>query len=187
MQDTLGLFIRYSEAKSFLFREVRDRLRQSAVDADDFPATALADIFEFFYMLAITGIDDGDRIAALAAAHNGECQRLIALPTADLAEMGLNRQKVRDAMFTDKGVRKLRANFEFGGAIDQSDVARFLFKHMSRETARKLLLLFGQAGLVGRHDAGDSVLIRPNGAAEAVFERYLRFLMLGTPASESLQ
>lgn len=134
-------------------------------------------------MLSVTEIKTGESMALLAEAHNNECQRLLTMDTPALTRLGLNRTKIKDSMFSDKNVKKLRSNFDLGGAIDQSDIARLLFKHMSRETARKALILFHRGGLVKRIDAGDSVLIQPNGQAEKLFEEYLIALM--QPSAET--
>lgn len=176
VNSQLSLFVRFCEARSNLFSIFCNVQAGKKGNPGDVALHSILDMFEFLYMLSATGIDSEHKVVALARAHNAECERIFS-SQEDRSKLGFVAEKLNNVYFSEKNIKKLAANFSLLGAIDQSDIARLLFKHMSRETARKVLLLFDQARLVTRIDAGGSVLIRPNGEAERLFEQYLISLM----------
>lgn len=133
---------------------------------------------EFLFQLRARNIDTPERLEMLVDAHNDFMTRLTREP--DLADrLGLTRDHVMDAMITGEVLPRLRAHWsEYGAAIDQSTLARFLITLMSAETCRKVVVAFEKAGFLERiRKPGGIILVVSSGRLEDIFADHLRSLM----------
>lgn len=130
---------------------------------------------EFLYLLAARGIRSSEQIEVLANVHN---DYIIAV-TKDRRKMqrlGLSSERLLDAMFTADTLPRLVQNWrENPGAIDQSNLARFLAAVMSTETCRKIVVACQAAGFVSRDKTPyGTVVISSLGILEEIFSQCLR-------------
>lgn len=134
-------------------------------------------IAEFFYLLRAHKIDTAEQLQRLAELHNHYISDLIA-DKARMARFGLSADRLLDAIFTGDTMPRLIQHWsERPGAIDQSNLARFLVTLMSAETCRKIVVACEQAGFLRRERsrAGAAIIIS-SGVIEGVFARYVRTL-----------
>jgi hypothetical protein len=134
---------------------------------------------EFFYLLRARGIETGQDLAKLAEIHN---QYIVGL-TKDAEKMrrlGLKLERLLEAIFTADTLPRLLQNWrERPGAIDQSNLARFLVTVMSTETCRKLAVSFAEAGYLARErTAFGTILVSSTGIVEQIFGSCLREMRL---------
>jgi hypothetical protein len=148
---------------------------------DDVLATlrleATYQLAEFLYLLRARRIEGVDQIRMLAELHN---QYLVEL-TKDrgkLARLGLNRDRLLDAIFTaDTMPRLLQHWAEKPGTLDQSNLGRFLAALMSTETCRKVVVACAQAGFLLRERSPyGTMFVRSAGTLERLFAQCLRDL-----------
>lgn len=136
-------------------------------------------IAEFFYLIRAHRIDTAEQLQRLAELHNHYISEL----TKDKERMtrfGLSTERLLDAIFTgDTMPRLIQQWTERPGAIDQSNLARFLVTLMSAETCRKIVVACEQAGFLHRERtrAGAAIVIS-SGRIEGIFARYARGLRL---------
>jgi hypothetical protein len=163
-------------------KEFFDRIcEQSASQDEDVLGTlrleATYQVAEFLYLLRARGIESETQMQMLAEFHN---QYIVDLTkdAAKVARLGLNRDRLLDAMFTvDTLPRLLHHWVEAPGTIDQSNLARFLAALMSAETCRKVVVACDKAGLVTRtRSPYGAILVRSQGTMERVFGQCLRDL-----------
>jgi hypothetical protein len=132
---------------------------------------------EFLYLLRARGIETEDQVRMLAELHN---EYIVALTKdqAKLARLGLNRDRLLDAIFTADTLPRLLLNWkEKPGTLDQSNLARFLVALMSSETCRKVLVACAQAGfLVRERSPYGTVFVSSLGTLERLFAQSLRNL-----------
>ena len=113
----------------------------------------------------------------LAELHN---QYLVEL-TKDrvkLARLGLNRERLLDAIFTADTMPRLLLHWAGKpGTLDQSNLARFLAVLMSTETCRKVVVACAQAGFLLRDRSPyGTMFVRSAGTLERLFAQCLRDL-----------
>jgi hypothetical protein len=130
---------------------------------------------EFYYSLLARGITTPEQIEVLTKVHN---DYIIAL-TKDrqkMARLGLTSERLLDAMFTADTLPRLLQNWrEKPGAIDQSNLARFLATVMSTETCRKVVVACHAAGFVDRERTHyGTMVISSLGVMEEIFGQCLR-------------
>jgi hypothetical protein len=132
---------------------------------------------EFLFLLRSMQITTVPQIEHFAELHNAHMVRLSKDPDK-MARYGLTRDRILDAIFTgDTLPRLLRHWGERPGALDQSNLARFLVTLMSAETCRKIVVACEKAGYLTRHRlAGGATLVHSEGTLEALFGACLRSL-----------
>ena len=132
-------------------------------------------IAEFFFLVQTCRLDSDKKIRRYAELHNEYLQAMLA-DRPKMHRLCLNPTRVRKGMFSPDNVAKLVENYRAGtGAIDQSDLSRFLIHMMSPETCRKTTLVLAEAGYLERwRSPYQSVLVRSTGALELNFTRSLR-------------
>jgi hypothetical protein len=130
---------------------------------------------EFYFAVRVMGFTEPDDITILAKLHN---QRIIDLeknPT-ELRRRRLTKERVLKGMFTADTQPRLESCWrEAPGALDQSNLARFLAPQMSPETTRKLVVACNAAGFLDRRETvfGTMVVIS-TGVMEHVFGQCMR-------------
>jgi hypothetical protein len=130
---------------------------------------------EFYYVLKARGIQSESQIGLLADVHNGYIADLTKDP-AKMARLGLNKERLLNAMFTSDTLPRLLQNWrERPGAFDQSNLARLLAVVMSAETCRKVAVACADAGLLVRERTSyGTMIIVSNGALENILGGCLR-------------
>ena len=107
-------------------------------------------IAEFFYLFRAHGIDSPDQLQRLAELHNHYISELIK-DKERATRLGLSTDRLLDAIFTgDTMPRLIQQWTERPGALDQSNLARFLVTLMSAESCRKIVVACEQAGFLQR-------------------------------------
>jgi len=156
--------------------------RLCAASATDDPATLdqlrhgkAFELAHFFFTFKAMNLDGPNDAGILAQIHN---DRLVALSKDKRAmkSRGLTQDQLLKAHFTADIQPRLEMIWrERPGALDQSNLARFLFLQMSSETARKLVEACCAAGVLERwrHPAGSKVVIS-TGFLEATMSETLR-------------
>lgn len=130
---------------------------------------------EFYYLLAARDISSADEIESLANIHND----YIIDVTKDqhkMTRLGLSSERLLDAMFTSDTLPRLLQNWrDKPGAIDQSNLARFVATLMSTETCRKIVVACQTAGFLTRERTHyGTVVICSLGGLEDIFGQCLR-------------
>jgi hypothetical protein len=130
---------------------------------------------EFYYVLKARGIRTEDQIKMLADLHNGYIADLTRDP-AKMARLGLNKDRLLNAMFTADTLPRLLQNWrERPGAFDQSNLARLLAVVMSAETCRKVVVACADVGLLLRERTSyGTMIILSTGALEGILGGCLR-------------
>jgi hypothetical protein len=134
---------------------------------------------EFFYLLRARGILSEEQVETLAELHNQYIVDLMK-DQPKIHRLGLNKERVLDAMFTADTLPRLLQNWrERPGAIDQSNLARFLAVVMSSETCRKIVVAGTSAGFLDRiRTPYGTILVSSKGILEAIFGGCIRDLRL---------
>lgn len=171
------------EALDYMSRarvEFGERLCEASVTSDAKTLDWLRDdkMFElahFFFAIKAMNLDGPDDAPILAEVHN---EKIVALSKDRRAMQmrGLTDERLSQAMFTVDTQPRLEMIWrEQPGALDQSNLARFLILQMSSETARKLVEACCLAGFVERrkHAAGSKV-VASNGILEKTMSGVLR-------------
>lgn len=132
---------------------------------------------EFLFLLRGQGIETESDIHRLAELHNQYIVDLLKDP-AKLNRLGLNKERVLEAMFTADTMPRLLQNWrDKPGAIDQSNLARLLMSVMSTETCRKVIVACAEAGFVDRtRTPYGTMLVRSKNVLEDIFGAILREL-----------
>lgn len=138
---------------------------------------------EFFYLLQCQGIRSVDQIETLAELHNSYVVA-VSKDARKMLRMGLTSERLLDAMFTSDTMPRLLQNWrDEPGAIDQSNLARFLGAVMSPETCRKTVVACADAGFLARTKTPyGTFLIQSKGSLEALFSETLRAARTRTPS-----
>jgi hypothetical protein len=136
---------------------------------------ATRQLAEFLFGLQARGIETADQIETLGHLHNDYLAEL----TRDkdkLARMGLREDRMLNAIFTGDVLPRLVQNWrDEPGAIDQSNLARFLATTMSTETCRKVAVACAEAGFLDRRKSVfGTMLVVSNGRLEVLFGTTLR-------------
>ena len=163
-------------------KEFVDRVSDASESRDeDVLATlrleATYQLAEFLYLLRARSIVSEDQIRMLAELHNQYLVEL-AKDRAKLARLGLNRDRLLDAIFTADTMPRLLLHWaEKPGTLDQSNLARFLAVLMSTETCRKVVVACSQAGFLLRDRSPyGTMFVRSVGTLERLFGECLRDL-----------
>ena len=136
------------------------------------PASQMA---EFFFSLACFNISTPDQLDRLAELHNGYVVT-VSKDKDKMVRLGLNSDRLLAAMFTADTRPRLIENWrDRPGAIDQSNLARFLGIVMSAETCRKTIVACGEAAFFQRWRTtyGTSMLCS-TGVIEKIYGETLR-------------
>jgi hypothetical protein len=135
---------------------------------------------QFFYLVRARGLSAAEQIAQLADLHNQYIVQLLDDP-GKMARLGLTSARLLDAMFTADTLPRLVQNWETrAGAIDQSNLARFLVTLMSAETCRKVLVACESAGFIERvRTSAGATVVCSTGVLEQLFGVYLRVIRNG--------
>ena len=130
---------------------------------------------EFYYVLKARGIQTEEQIKMLADLHNGYIADLTR-DAAKMARLGLNKDRLLNAMFTADTLPRLLQNWrERPGAFDQSNLARLLAVVMSAETCRKVVVACADVGLLLRERTSyGTMIILSTGALEGILGGCLR-------------
>jgi hypothetical protein len=142
----------------------------------------LEKIFEFaqfFFTITVMGLDGPNDAGILADLHNEQLDALLRDKVA-LRRRGLREDRVLKAIFTADTKPRLEQIWrESPGALDQSNLARFLVTQMSSETTRKLVEACAEAGFVNRsqHVFGATV-VSSTGVMEKALAESLREMRL---------
>jgi DNA-binding MarR family transcriptional regulator len=128
----------------------------------------------------VYGISTVEDIERFADLHNDYVVSLTRDP-AKLQRLGLTQDRALGSMFTADTKPRLIQNWsERAGAIDQSNLARFLVAVMSSETCRKVLIDFEAAGFIQRQRSPyGTVVVWSTGRIEEIFAEMLRDLRNG--------
>lgn len=122
---------------------------------------------EFLYSMKVFGISTAEDIERFADLHNDYVVSLTRDP-AKLQRLGLSQDRALASMFTADTKPRLIQNWaEKSGAIDQSNLARFLVAVMSSETCRKTLIDFETAGFMAQE--GSTFVVCSDASAGGIF------------------
>ena len=134
---------------------------------------------EFFYLLRAHRIDTVEQLRRLADFHNHYISDLIK-DKARIGRYGLDADRLLDAIFTgDTMPRLIQQWTDRPGAIDQSNLARFLVALMSAESCRKIVIACEQAGfLLRERTRAGATVVTSFGIMEKIVARYVRNLRL---------
>jgi hypothetical protein len=132
---------------------------------------------EFLYLLRARGLETEEQVKLLADLQNDYIVELMK-DSGKMARLGLTRDRLLDAMFTADTMPRLIQHWrERPGAIDQSNLARFLVTLMSTETCRKVLVACEAAGFIERQKSSfGTILVLSKGVLERLFGEHLRNL-----------
>ena len=135
---------------------------------------------EFFFTIAAMGLNGADDIGILADLHNDRIDELLRDAGA-IRRRGLNKDRLLKAIFTSDVRPRLEQIWrETPGALDQSNLARFLVTQMSGETVRKLVLASEAAGFMVRAEHPFKVMIvTSTGILESTMAECLNEMRLG--------
>jgi hypothetical protein len=130
---------------------------------------------EFFYLIRAHRIETAEQLQRLAELHNHYVSEL----TKDrprMARFGLSNDRLLDAIFTgDTMPRLIQQWTERPGALDQSNLARFLVALMSAESCRKIVVACERAGFLRRERTRTgATIILSSGIIEGIVARYVR-------------
>lgn len=130
---------------------------------------------EFYFAIRVMDFTAPEDIGLLARAHN---QRIVDLEKnrAEMRRRKLTKDRVLKGMFTADILPRLESCWrEAPGALDQSNLARFLAPQMSPETTRKLVVACTASGFLTRRDTGfGTVVVISTGVMEDVFGSCMR-------------
>jgi hypothetical protein len=130
---------------------------------------------EFYYLLGARDLRSPEQIEVLTNVHNDYIIE-VTKDVQKMARLGLSSERLLDAMFTADTLPRLLQNWrEKPGAIDQSNLGRFLAPVMSTETCRKIVVACQAAGFFTRERSHyGTVVISSLGVLEDVFGQCLR-------------
>ena len=134
---------------------------------------------QFFFTIQAMGLNGPDDATMLADLHNEHLDKLLK-DKAALRRRGLTADRLLKAIFTSDTKPRLEQIWrESPGALDQSNLARFLVTQMSSETARKFAEACEAAGFVKRtHHAFGATVVCSTGVMEKALSESLRDMRL---------
>ena len=130
---------------------------------------------EFYFAIKAMDLCGADDIALLAEMHNDRIEGLLR-NAAVMRQRKLTEKRLLDAIFSSDTRPRLEHYWrETPGALDQSNLARFLLPQMSAETSRQLAVAAETAGFLIRRDTlyGTKVVVS-TGVMENVFGQCMR-------------
>ena len=135
---------------------------------------------EFFFSLACFDIATPEQLDKPAELHNGYVVA-VSKDKDKMIRLGLNQDRLLTAIFTADTRPRLIENWrEKQGAIDQSNLARFLGIVMSAETCRKTIVACVEADFFERWKTiYGTNLLRSNGILEKIYGATLREARIG--------
>jgi hypothetical protein len=110
------------------------------------------------------GLDGPEDIDILAELHNERLTKLLR-DEKGLQSRGLRKDRLLDAIFTADTLPRLKQIWrEQPGALDQSNLGRFLVTQMSAEKARQIVKAAEAAGflIVTNHAFGAKIIVSTN-------------------------
>lgn len=174
--------LRLLESIRWSRKAVEDRLCTASASQDEAVLGALRldaahQFVEFFFLLQARGLTSVEQIEAFANLHNNYIIELTK-DRAKMRRLGVRHDRLLDAMFTADTMPRLLQNWrEQPGAIDQSNLARFLVVVMSTETCRKLAIACDAAGFLTRSKTPyGTILVASTGVMETIYGEVLREL-----------
>lgn len=134
---------------------------------------------EFYFTIAANNLGGPNDIAILAEVHNERLTNMLKDPRA-LERRGLRKDRLLKAIFTSDILPRLEHIWrESPGALDQSNLARFLVAQMSSETTRVLVVACQKAGFLTRRDhVFGAIVVASTGVMERVLGECLREMRL---------
>ncbi|QTL04434.1 hypothetical protein J5J86_03570 [Aquabacter sp. L1I39] len=134
-------------------------------------------IAQFFYRIREAGVESVEDIREIALRHNLELSRLTG-SEAEARHVRLKPERIQRAIFNGDVMQRLIQNWrDQKGAIDQSNLARFLVLEMSTETCRKAVVALSQAGCLDRVPTPyGTTLVISNGRLESIVDRSISVL-----------
>lgn len=140
-------------------------------------ADAVYVVAEFYYRLKAMAVDTADDMEQLAIEHNRRLGQATAA-RQKVARPLPKPERIQRAMFsTDVQLRLVQNWRDHKGAIDQSNLARFLALEMSTETCRKAVVALAKAGCLDRVNTPyGTTLVISNGRLEEIFATALKSL-----------
>lgn len=170
----------FLECCRYMRREFTDRICDASALRTDKVLSILRleatyQLAEFYYSLAAREIAQIEQIELLTDLHN---EYIIGLEKDKdkMERLGLGNDRLLDAMFTGDTLPRLLQNWrDKPGAIDQSNLARFLATVMSTETCRKVVVACSQAGFLARERTPyGTMLISSGGVLERTLSECIR-------------
>jgi hypothetical protein len=134
---------------------------------------------QFFFTIEVMGLTGPDDASLLADLHNDHVEGLLK-DKLGMQRRGLKEDRLLKAIFTSDTKPRLEQIWrEKPGALDQSNLARFLVTQMSSESARKIAEACEAAGFVTRtqHVFG-AIVVSSTGVMERVLGESLREMRL---------
>lgn len=178
--DVIASDILFLESFRWMRKEFITRVSANAsIHDDDAHATlqqeAAYQLSEFYFVLFARRLNTSGQVAILADLHNEHITRLLDDP-AKMNRLGLSKSRLLDAIFTSDTLPRLIQTWEDRpGAIDQSNLARFLATTMSAETCRKTVVALTKLGFLERAtNTYGSVLVISNGKLECLLGSCVR-------------
>lgn len=170
----------FLESARWLRKEFTEQIcRESAAQDDRTLATlrleATYQLAEFYYLLTARDLTTVEQLETLADLHNAYIVELTK-DRAKMERLGLVSDRLLDAMFTTDTLPRLLENWrQKPGAIDQSNLARFLATVMSTETCRKVVVACVAAGFLERERTHyGTMLISSRGRLESALGACIR-------------
>jgi hypothetical protein len=153
--------------------ETLDALRQDS----------MFEFAEFYFTLAAMGFQAAEDIVILAEMHNQRIEDLLGDPEA-MRRRKLRKDRLLAAIFTADTKPRLEQIWrEQPGALDQSNLARFLAPQVSAETTRKLCAASSAAGFLTRRETVFGAVVHSStGVMEEAFGSCLREMRLSIAA-----
>jgi hypothetical protein len=150
---------------------------------EDLRLDSMYEFAEFYFTLAAMGFTAPDDISILAEMHNQRIEDLLKDQDA-MRHRKLRKDRLLGAIFTADTRPRLEQFWrEAPGALDQSNLARFLLPQISAETTRKLAVAAHAAGFLTRRDTVfGTVLVASTGIMEDVFGTCVREMRLAIAA-----
>lgn len=126
---------------------------------------------EFYYLIYARQLHTADQIRIFANLHNDYIVGLLDDPQK-MKRLGLTKPRILDAIFTSDTLPRLVKTWkDRPGAVDQSNLARFLVATMSAETCRKTVVALTGLGFLERATSPyGSILVVSNGRLERLLE-----------------
>lgn len=134
-------------------------------------------IAQFFYRIREAGVETDEDIKSVALQHNLELAR-VARSDSGARAARLKPERIERAIFSADVMQRLMQNWrDRKGAIDQSNLARFLALEMSTETCRKAVVALSQTGCLERVPTPyGTTLVISNGQLEEILDRSIHSL-----------
>lgn len=186
----LTCLVALREARASFFHDVIAHARSHAEkhgtsitqdDVDLLRSENAYQVAEFYFLIEELNLSNRTKTKSFLRRHNADMQALLEdRPKREM--MGLLRQRVEEAIFSEIQIEKVSENIIDGKLrLDQSDLGRLLSTIMSPETCRKVVVSMAKGGLINRINIGQ-VLVISNGNIERCFRAHLTRMSNGINA-----